>query len=595
VNSQLEFQSSEIEGENNLRPGASDSSHARIRRLVPCHDTYFRLYFQPNSCLMSLGNSLGDMRLESASSKLEAERAEVEQVLSFGVLGRTNNLVRFMTYVCEKYFEGAIDDVKEYNIAVHALGRREDFDPQVDTIVRVTAHALRKRLEDYYRSAGAEHAVHICLPPGRYIPKFIHSDGLETTACEPKLEESHNGQSLETHPSQGNGRTLDLHDIPVPGILESRQESVPQAPDHGESGQKFLTRSGVLATAVIFAISVLALSLFAWKKWNRGDSHEISPRVQAAAAPGYLSKGILRVAMGDISSPYLDRGGLSWAADHFCTGGSSFSVTGHTIQGTEDPALFSSGRRGIFHCNYPVPPGTYEVHLQFAETEGLQENSRNVVFSINGGAPTSLDVVDDAGGDDIATTKVVTDVAPASDGTIRLDFSTPESFINAVEILPSTPHYILPVRIVVGHSPFHDSNGNDWVSDRYFIGGRVSSFAGDLSKIADGRLYEWHRFGHFHYVVPVTTGAKYTLRLYFMEHWFGVQNGGIGGVGSRVFDVSCNGTMLLKDFDIFREAGSEPVVKSFEHIDPTPQGKIEIYFTPNVNYPSVSAIEVLPE
>lgn len=53
------------------------------------------------------------------------------------------------------------------------------------------------------------------------------------------------------------------------------------------------------------------------------------------------------------------------------------------------------------------------------------------------------------------------------------------------------------------------------------------------------------RFGHFHYVVPVTTGSKYTLRLYFMEHWFGVQNGDIGGVGSRVFDVSCNGAMLL--------------------------------------------------
>jgi hypothetical protein len=53
--------------------------------------------------------------------------------------------------------------------------------------------------------------------------------------------------------------------------------------------------------------------------------------------------------------------------------------------------------------------------------------------------------------------------------------------------------------------------------------------------------------------------------------------------------------MLLKGFDIFREAGSEPLVKTFEHIEPTPQGKIEIYFTPAVNYPSISAIEVIPE
>jgi hypothetical protein len=154
---------------------------------------------------------------------------------------------------------------------------------------------------------------------------------------------------------------------------------------------------------------------------------------------------------------------------------------------------------------------------------------------------------------------------------------------------------MLPVRIVVGHSPYRDSNGNVWMPDRYYFGGRLSSFAGDLSKVADGRLYDWHRFGHFHYVMPVAMGSKYTLKLYFMEHWFGVQNGGIGGVGSRVFDVSCNGAMLLKGFDIFREAGSAPLVKSFPHIEPTPQGKIEIYFTPAVNYPSISAIEVIPE
>ena len=95
----------------------------------------------------------GACTLQSAVNKLEAERAEVESVLTSGVLGRTNNLGRFLRFVCEKYFEGTIDEVKEYSIAVQALGRPHDFDPQVDTIVRVTAHTLRKRLEDYYRTA----------------------------------------------------------------------------------------------------------------------------------------------------------------------------------------------------------------------------------------------------------------------------------------------------------------------------------------------------------------------------------------------------------------------------------------------------------
>jgi hypothetical protein len=533
--------------------------------------------------------------LQSAISKLEAERAEVDDVLSSGVFGRTNNHVRLLAFVCEKYFEGAIDEIKEYSIAVHALGRAESFDPQVDTIVRVTAHALRKRLEDYYRSAGAGHAVHICLPPGHYVPKFIHTPDLESARGESKLEESQNGQTLHRLPSRKNGGPEEGLDNLAPAQMESEPNKATENQDNAESGIKFRPRIGLAMAAALVAISVFVLSVFAWKKWGERSGHESSPPTVVAAAPSYTSGKILRAMMGSASTPYVDRGGSTWESDRFCSGGSSFSVAGHAIQGTEDPQLFSSGRRGIFHCSFPVPPGTYEVHLLFAETSGLQEASRNVSFSINGGPATNMDVVDDAGGDDIATTKVLTDVAPASDGTIHLDFATAEAFVNAVEILPSAPHRMLPVRIVVGHSPYRDSNGNAWVPDRYFFGGRLSSFGGDLSRVADGRLYEWHRFGHFHYVVPVATGGKYTLKLYFMEHWFGVQNGGIGGLGSRVFDVSCNGSMLLKGFDIFREAGSEPLVKTFQHIEPTPQGKIEIYFTPAVNYPSISAIEVIPE
>jgi hypothetical protein len=539
--------------------------------------------------------------LQPAISKLETERAEVDAVLSSGVFGRTNNPVRLLTFVCDKYFEGAVDEIKEYSIAVQALGRPESFDPQVDTIVRVTAHALRKRLEDYYRSAGAEHAVHICLPPGHYVPKFIHASDLEISRDESTLDEKHNGQSHNGVPSAGNGRRQEIE------IKEDRQQNAAQPPqasdaddgarryDAAGSKSKFRVRIGLATLAAIFAISVCVLSVFAWEKWNRRIGRESLPLAQAAVAADYASGKILRAMVGNTSASYVDGGGSRWDRDHFCSGGSSFSVTGHVIQGTEDPQLFSNGRRGVFHCNYPVPPGTYEVHLLFAETSGLQEASRNVAFSINGGPSTNLDVVDDAGGDDIATTKVFTDVAPATDGTIRVDFATAEAFVNAVEILPGAPHSMLPVRIVAGHFPFVDSNGYVWMPDRYFFGGRLSSFGGDLSKVTDGRLYEWHRFGHFHYVVPVATGGKYTLKLHFMEHWFGVQNGGIGGVGSRVFDVSCNGSMLLKGFDIFREAGSEPLVKSFQHIEPTPQGKIEIYFTPAVNYPSVSAIEVIPE
>ena len=113
--------------------------------------------------------------------------------------------------------------------------------------------------------------------------------------------------------------------------------------------------------------------------------------------------------------------------------------------------------------------------------------------------------------------------------------------------------------------------------------------------------------GYDHYVYRPGRETAFVLLLAFLLTFAVVRiytrlgrrrgwgSGSVGGVGSRVFDVSCDGRMLLQRFDIFGEAGTGPLVKTFTHVEPTTQGKLEIYFTPAINYPSVSAIEVLPE
>lgn len=510
-------------------------------------------------------------------SRVDAERAEVALLLNSRTFGRSNNLGRVLSFICEKYFDGAASEIKEYSLAVNALGRSQDFDPQTDSIVRVTAHNLRKQLDLYYRTDGADHSVQISLPPGHYVPEFVHRDDLggdaESVAAEPAESEAASAQVLDAFSSPLSSGESSIEQPIFPAGIRRRR-------------------------IVIVALSLFiagTLSVFGYYSWRRTAQHRSNAEITAAiAAPGSSEAGIHALAGAD-RTPYIDRAGIAWQSDRFCSGGDSFSVTGHTILGTQDPDLYLSGRRGTFSCTYPVAPGIYEVHLSFAETSGLQENSRNVAFSINGGPVNSLDVVDDAAGDDTATTKIYTDVEPQSDGMIHINFTTPESFVNAIEILPGTPRRMLPTRIAVGHSADRDTAGNLWLPDRYFFGGRLSRFGGDLSKLPNSGILEWHRFGHFHYVIPVANGTTYTLKLYFLEHWFGVQNGGVGGTGSRVFDVSCNGSVLLKNFDIYREAGAKPLVKTFANIQPTAEGKIEIHFTPAVNYPSISAIEVIPE
>jgi hypothetical protein len=58
----------------------------------------------------------------------------------------------------------------------------------------------------------------------------------------------------------------------------------------------------------------------------------------------------------------------------------------------------------------------------------------------------------------------------------------------------------------------------------------------------------------------------------------------------------CNGQTVLDNFDIFREAGSlREVTKTFRHLKPSAQGKLNLVFEPIVNNATVSGIEVLDE
>jgi tetratricopeptide (TPR) repeat protein len=81
-------------------------------------------------------------------------------------------LVAFLRYVVEATLRGAADRIKGYTIAVEALGRTDDFDPQADPIVRVEAMRLRRALTRYYDNGGKHDAVAIDLPLGSYVPMF---------------------------------------------------------------------------------------------------------------------------------------------------------------------------------------------------------------------------------------------------------------------------------------------------------------------------------------------------------------------------------------------------------------------------------------
>ena len=114
------------------------------------------------------------------AASFDKEKFEVESILASGIFSRAPNLALLLKYVCEKYFEGAAEEIKEYNIAIEALGRPQDFDQKRDSIVRVEAHRLRKRRQQYYDlEDGANHEFRIEIPSGQYAPVFVPNAKIE--------------------------------------------------------------------------------------------------------------------------------------------------------------------------------------------------------------------------------------------------------------------------------------------------------------------------------------------------------------------------------------------------------------------------------
>ena len=102
----------------------------------------------------------------------ESIRQELARVLSSKPFATAARSSRFLSYAIEKTLAGERDGIKELVLGIEVFDRAADFDPKADTIVRVEAGKLRKRLQDYYDSDGIGDPLRIEIPKGSYVPRF---------------------------------------------------------------------------------------------------------------------------------------------------------------------------------------------------------------------------------------------------------------------------------------------------------------------------------------------------------------------------------------------------------------------------------------
>ncbi len=111
------------------------------------------------------------------SPKPEEILAQLRQILASPSFHASKRCYQFLEYVCEKSLAGDAGALKERTIAIEVFGRSPDVAGQgEDTIVRVGAREVRKRLAQYYVTAeGSASPVLIELPPGSYAPEIRYA------------------------------------------------------------------------------------------------------------------------------------------------------------------------------------------------------------------------------------------------------------------------------------------------------------------------------------------------------------------------------------------------------------------------------------
>lgn len=515
------------------------------------------------------------MHCETESPERQGERSEVDAVLASEIFKRAPSLRHFLAYVCERYFAGDAARIKEYNIAVEGFGRSPDFDPNEDTIVRVEASRLRKRLKEYYAGDGAAHAIQIALPGPGYVPQFIHRQTVARSA-----------------PEENGARPVSRAEAQEPG---------PAAP-HQPRTRMYIVLGGCLVLSIAGG-----WALFSARPAVRIASNENAATIPPAPgdAPSVTDGGV-RILAGLIQPHFVDGLGHLWSGDRYFSGGRTAIPAEREIAGVLDATMYRTARRGEFRYDIPLKPGTYELRLLFVETSygrgdrvSSGEGSRVFHVSVNGVRRLEwVDILADAGAPDIPADRVLTDVSPDKDGYLHLAFvpAVGAATVSGIEIVPGLRGRMRPVRIVAGGRSYYDRAGQFWGADRYFMGGRPATRTNDVRGTSDPALYANGRWGRFTYSIPVAPGGRYRATLKFAETFYGADNQGGTGRGSRIFDVHCNGVLLLRNFDVLSETSKNTAIdKTFHGLEPNAQGKLIFSFVPVKDYASVHSIEIVDE
>lgn len=110
----------------------------------------------------------------------DAIRSHLNQILASDAFRGSHRSQEFLSHVVEHALSGDFSGIKERILGIRIFGREaSSYDTSYDSIVRVTASDVRKRLLRYYKTS-ATSVVRIGLPSGSYIPEFHYGEAADS-------------------------------------------------------------------------------------------------------------------------------------------------------------------------------------------------------------------------------------------------------------------------------------------------------------------------------------------------------------------------------------------------------------------------------
>lgn len=226
-------------------------------------------------------------------------RQHLETILASHAFAGSKRTQEFLRLIVRHSLDGEMDALRERMIGAELFGRPVSYDTGNDSVVRVRASEVRKKLAQYYSDLGQEEPpVHIELPAGSYAPRFHFPPYLPQT---PLTADPHPAPAVHSvHAAGENG-------FAQPDAATRPETGPPIVPDLPKPAHARKVRLIATAGLALVLIGLGATVLF--RRWNKPANtpagiHSIAvlPLENLSGAPeqDYFADGITEELINDL-------------------------------------------------------------------------------------------------------------------------------------------------------------------------------------------------------------------------------------------------------------------------------------------------------